>query len=167
MSKEPKHVIKFRESYLKPSEDIVVWLGGFIGEMMGTGDKKQYNGVLIITNEKVVFYRKGFLGEVHEAILLKDITSVDRKSMMGHRIIRVHTSHDQIEFNTFADKDAEQQLIDSIEAGRYHTSSMPVSQALPQSDPMSDLKKLGELKDLGVITTEEFQEKKSVLMARL
>ena len=101
MSKESKHVAKFREAHLKPGEKIVAWGEGYIGEMMGSGDKTQHNGALIVTGERVVFYRKGFLGEVLETIPLPRITSIERKSMMGHRTIRMHTSHDQLEFKTF------------------------------------------------------------------
>ena len=167
MSKEPKHVIKFRESYLKSSEDIVSWLGGLSGDIKGTGDKKPHGGVLIVTNERVVFYRKGFFGEIQESILLNDITSIDRKSMLGHHVLRIHTSHDQIQFNTFVGKEPEQQLIDAIEAGRNKSNAAPQTQVLSQSDPINDLKKLGELKELGVITTEEFQEKKTFLLAKM
>ena len=39
MSKESKHVAKFREAHLKPGEKIVAWGEGYIGEMMGSGEK--------------------------------------------------------------------------------------------------------------------------------
>ena len=84
--------------------------------------------------------------------------------MMGHRVIRMHTSHDQLEFKTF-EKDKEQQLVEAIETGREQSTSE--SQAMPQNNPMDALKKLGELKELGVITDDEFQEKKCRLLAKL
>jgi predicted RNA-binding Zn-ribbon protein involved in translation (DUF1610 family) len=164
--KESKHVIKFRESHLKASEKILAWGEGYIGEMMGSGDKTQHNGVLVVTDNRVVFYRKGFLGEVLETIPLKTITSIERKSMMGHRIIRMHTSHDALEFKTF-EKNNEQVLIDSIEEGREKTTSVREHQVAAGSDPMDTLKKLGELNCLGVITDKEFQEKKNMLLAKL
>ena len=165
MSKESKHVAKFREAHLKPGEKIVAWGEGYIGEMMGSGDKTQHNGALIVTGERVVFYRKGFLGEVLETIPLPKITSIERKSMMGHRTIRMHTSHDQLEFKTF-EKDKESELVNAIEAGRESHATID-SKSPSQSDIMEALKKLGELKELGVITEEEFQEKKNVLLSKL
>lgn len=166
MSNESKHVIKFRKAHLRPSESIVAWGDGYVGEMMGSGSKTQHNGALIVTNERVAFYRKGILGEILETIPLERITSIERQSMMGHRTIRMHTSHDQLEFKTF-EKDKEQQLTDAIEAGRENSSSKTQQQISQEPDPMVALKKLGELKELGVITEEEFQEKKAVLLAKL
>ncbi len=149
---------------MKPNEKIIAWGVGYIGEMMGSGDKTQHNGALVVTDERVAFYRKGILGEVLETIPLKKITSIERKSMMGFRTIRIHTSHDQLEFKGFL-KDEEQQLVEAIEAGREQSNT--TGQSNQQPDPMDALKKLGELKELGVITEEEFQEKKSVLLAKL
>lgn len=144
----------------------MAWGDGYIGEMMGKGDKTQHNGALIVTNERAIFYRKGFLGEVLETVPLMKITAIERKSMMGHRTIRMHTSHDQLEFKTFK-KEKEQELVAAIEAGREQASSDQPSQGAQQRDPMEALKKLGELKELGVITEDEFQEKKSVLLSKL
>ena len=161
---ESKHVVKFRESHLKQKEKVVAWGEGYIGEMMGSGDKTQHNGALVVTNERVAFYRKGILGEVLKTIPLNKITSIERKSIMGHRTIRMHTSHDQLEFKTFQ-KEKEQQLVEAIESGRKQPSE--TVQSSQKTDPMDTLKKLGELKQLGVITDEEFQEKKAVLLAKL
>ncbi len=164
LQNEPKHVVNFRESHLKSNEKVVAWGEGYSGEMMGSGDKKQHNGALVVTNERVVFYRKGFLGEVIETIPLNKITSIERKSLMGHRTIRIHTSHDQLEFKTFH-KEKEQQLIVAIESGREQPNI--TVQSSQHTDPMDALKKLGELRQLGVITEDEFQEKKAVLLAKL
>ncbi len=157
--------MKFRESHLKPSETIIIWAEGYIGDMMGSGDKTLYNGVLIVTNERVAFYRKGLLGEVVETIPLKQITSIERKSMMGHRTICLHTSHDQLEFKTFEKK--EQKLFDAIESGRENSTSKVESISIDKNDLMDTLKKLAELKELGIISNEEFQSKKSDLLTKL
>jgi len=104
MAKENKHLAAFRERHLKGSESVVASAEGYIGEAMGQKDNAQHNGALVVTNERAAFYRKGFLGEVLETMELKKITSIERKSMLGHRSIRLHTSHDELEFKTF-DKD--------------------------------------------------------------
>ena len=160
MAKESKHVVKFKESHAQAGETILVWLDGYIGEMMGTGDKTQHNGVLIVTESRVCFYRKGIFGEVLETMQLKSITSVERKSMFGHRVLRLHTSHDDLEFKTF-DKEGEVKAIDAIEAGRSN-SEKSVSSA--EADSLDKLKKLSELRDMGVLTQEEFEDKKAKLL---
>ena len=115
--KESKHVAAFRTKHAKANEQIKAWAEGYIGKMMGKGNDTQHNGVLIVTGERVIFYRKGFFGEVIETIPLKNITSMERKSLLGHRTIRIHTSHDALEFKLF-DQSAERLIVDSIEAGR-------------------------------------------------
>lgn len=163
MAKESKHVVKFKASHLQSGESVVEWGCGYIGEMMGKGDSTQYNGALIVTGQRAVFYRKGFFGEVLETIPLKAITSIERKSFMGHRSIKLHTSHDALEFKTF-DKDQEQALVSAIEAGR----GSPVSaQAHAEPDAAATLKKLADLRDAGILSDDEFAAKKAELLARI
>ncbi len=115
--KEPKHVTAFKSRHAKPTETVLAWAEGYIGELMGQGKKAQHNGVLMVTDHRVVFYRKGLFGEVIETIPLKSLTSVERLSTLGHRTLRLHTSHDALEFKTF-DKDAERAVADAIEERR-------------------------------------------------
>ena len=82
MAKEPKHIVKFKELHLKQGETIIAWSEGYIGNAMGKGDDTQHNGVLLTTKERVVFYRKGIMGEVIEAIPLKNFNSVERKTVL-------------------------------------------------------------------------------------
>ncbi|OAT18826.1 hypothetical protein M979_1650 [Buttiauxella noackiae ATCC 51607] len=162
--KTNKHVDKFKNSHLQSGESIVSWGEGYIGKMMGKGKDTQHNGVLLVTDVRVTFYRKGFIGEVIESIPLKSITSIERKSTMGHRSLRIHTSHDDLEFKTFS-KDTEISLINAIESGRNlkpEDSISMISQI--NSDPFEQLKKLAELKNAGVLSEEEFQSKKNKLM---
>jgi len=168
MAKENKHLKAFREKHMKPSETVVADADGYIGEMMGKGDSEQHNGALIVTNERVVFYRKGFLGEVLETMELKKVTSIERRSRLGHRSIRIHTSHDDLEFKSF-DKEAEQSVVDAIEDGRSE-SAAPASQPSPAADnddPLKALEKLAELKEKGILSEEEFQEKKASLLEKV
>ncbi|EJA7355648.1 TPA: PH domain-containing protein [Vibrio parahaemolyticus] len=167
MAKECKHVKAFREKHLKPSETIIATGEGYIGEMMGSGDKTQHNGALIVTNEKAYFYRKGFFGEVLENIPLKSITSIERKSTLGHYTVSLHTSHDDLTFKCMQEKEIVQALVDAIEDGRSSTSSQPNVPPFPSESAIDKLKKLGELKDAGVLTEEEFQQQKAKLLAEI
>jgi Bacterial PH domain/Short C-terminal domain len=157
-----KHVEAFKQKHLKSGEVIVATGEGYIGEMMGQGKNRQHNGVLLVSGERVVFYRKGLFGEVLESIPLKSITSIERKSLFGHRTIRLHTSHDQLEFKTIS-KAQEDSLTQAIESGRTadntktHTT-VPASDALVQ---------LAALRDAGIVTESEFIAKKAELLARM
>lgn len=169
MPKESKHVVKFKTAHLATGEQIVAWGDGYIGEMMGKGKDQQHNGSLIVTDQRVAFYRAGMFGQVLETMPLKGITSIERKSFMGHRSIRLHTSHDQLEFKTF-DKDQEQSLVAAIETGRSAAASTvaPSAPDAPDAPDASDmLRKLAGLRDSGVLTEEEFSAKKAEILARI
>lgn len=168
MASESKHVRKFKARHANDGENVIAWADGYIGEMMGQGDKRQHNGSMVVTETRVAFYRSGLIGEVLETIPLKSLTSVERKSALGHRVIRLHTSHDDLEFKTFS-KEGEAALVAAIEAGRSSSAPPPSSEA-PATPPSSDdnlekIKKLAELRDSGVLTDEEFNEKKQQLLA--
>ena len=49
----------FEKNVLKEDEEVLDVVTGFIGEMMGKGKDRQHNGVLVCTNQRVVFYSKG------------------------------------------------------------------------------------------------------------
>lgn len=158
-----KHLETFNQKHIKTGESVIAWGEGYIGEMMGKGKDTQHNGILLVTGDRVVFYRKGFFGEVIESMPLKSITSIERKSMLGHHTVRLHTSHDELSFKTFK-KSEEEALIQAIEAGR--ASNIP-PQATARSPDLEAIRQLGELRASGVLTEDEFQSKKNELLSRL
>ncbi|WP_261840947.1 SHOCT domain-containing protein [Aliamphritea ceti] len=162
MAKEPKHVTKYKERHLSDGESVIAWGEGYIGEALGKGDKAQQNGALVVTETLVAFYRKGFLGEILETMPLKNITSIERKSTMGHRTIRLHTSHDDLAFKTFQ-KDNEEAIVQAIEDGR----SKAGASVKAESDGLDKLKKLAELRDAGVLSEAEFIDKKEKILEEI
>lgn len=165
---ETKHLAAFKEGHLKPEEQVELSLVGWIGEMMGKGDKKQHNGVFILTNRRACFYRKGVFGEVLETIPIGKITSVETRSMMGHRVLNLHTSHDELKFKTFADKLRFDSVYARLEALRGDDTA-PASPPPPvvMTNPIEQLKQLGELKEAGIVTQAEFETKKAELLRRM
>ena len=81
------HTDKFIKRHLKPNESVIVSAFGYVGKMMGSGDDTQRNGDLIVTNQRVVFYRKGWLGETFESIPINKITSAERRSTLGFKTL--------------------------------------------------------------------------------
>jgi len=163
-AKDNKHVTNFKKKHLQQGESVKTWGDGYIGNVMGKGKDTQHNGVLLVTDVRVAFYRKGLFGEVLENIPLKLITSIERKSMLGHRVIKLHTSHDDLAFKTFS-KEAELNIIEAIEAGRGLKAVVPdIAAPVATNDPYEQLKKLSELKSAGIISEEEYLQKKEKLL---
>jgi hypothetical protein len=161
-----KHISSFRGTKLKAGETVESHLEGWIGEMMGKGDKTQRNGQFVLTNERACFYRKGLLGEVFETIPLSRITSVEILTRLGYRVLRLHTSHDELAFKTFEAKELFDAVHDRLEELRYIPPSSSVS-GEPSASLTDQIRKLGELRDAGILTEDEFTAKKTELLARL
>lgn len=159
-----KHVTAFRTTKLKDGEQILAHLEGWIGEMMGKGEKAQHNGQFILTDQRACFYRKGLLGEVFETIPLPKMTSVETLSRMGYRVLRLHTSHDELAFKSFEAKELFDSVYEQLENHRQPEPSQPSGH--PQ-DPLEQLRKLGDLREAGLLTDEEFTAQKATLLARM
>ena len=158
---DTKHLTSFRNSKLKVGEQILGHLDGWIGDPMGKGDKKQHNGQLIVTNERACFYRKGILGEVFETIPLSKITSAETLSRMGYRVLRLHTSHDELAFKTFEAQTLFDEIYEKVESSR-HPAPWIASESIPDQ-----IRKLSELYEAGIVTETEFSTKKSELPQRM
>lgn len=166
MGKESKHVKHFQLKHLKSGESVIAFGDGYIGEMMGSGDNTQRNGSLIVTDQRVAFCRKGLLGEVIETIPLKNITSVERRSMLGFRRIEIHTSHDSLKFKS-SDKTAEQALAEAIDTHRDMKSESTPQPPTAGRSVKERLAELNELHTAGLLSDDEFSAKKSELLASL
>lgn len=138
--KVTKHLKAFRTSKLKPGEEVIGSLKGWIGEMMGSGKDTQQNGQFILTNIRACFYRKGLLGEVFETVPIAKITSVETLSRLGYRVIRLHTSHDELAFKTFESKERFKRVYDALESARDRdaSGSAQLISPHPQSPPVID-----------------------------
>lgn len=155
------HIRTFRQEKLMPGETLVGHLEGWIGEKMGQGERIRHNGQFILTNERVCFYRKDPFEEVFETIPLSKISSVETLSLMGYRVLRLHTAHDDLEFKTLEPKTLFDEVLAQLERLRNEASTAPAEFITDQ------IKKLGELRDGGLLTEDEFNAKKAELLARL
>jgi hypothetical protein len=165
MSKESKHVTAFRLKHQKPGEVIVVTAEGYIGEMMGSGKNTQHNGTLVVTDQRVAFIRKGLFGDVFQSIPLSKVTSVERRTNLGICSIVAHTSHDDLAFKTFdrASFDAAAVAIESGRDGGGSTAQAPA--AAVGADPVQRLQQLQRMLDSGLLSQDEYNDKKAEILA--
>ncbi len=164
------HIDAFETTKKQPSENIIAWLEGWVGDMMGKGDKRQHNGCLVLTDQRVSFFRKGFFGEVFETIPIASVTSIETRSVLGYRAIAIHTSHDELRFKTFEPADYFKALHDELETRRGKGGAVLASGTAltaPAADAIDKLARLAELCDRGVLTTEEFDAQKKRLLAEV
>jgi hypothetical protein len=150
-----------------PGETLVGDLEGWIGEKMGHGERIRHNGQFILTNERVCFYRKDPFEEILETIPLSKISSVETLSLMGYRVLRLHTAHDDLDFKTLEPKELFDEVLAQLERLRNERTDHSVASTTAADSITDQIKKLGELRDGGLLTEDEFKTKKAELLARL
>jgi hypothetical protein len=161
------HVEIFRHEKLLPGEALIAHLDGWIGEKMGQGERVRHNGQFILTNERACFYRKDPFEEIFETIPLSKISSVETLSLMGYRVLRLHTAHDDLEFKTHEPKAMFNEVLAQLERLRTEPADHALSSTASTEFITDQIKKLAELRDDGLLTEDEFNTKKTELLARL
>jgi PH (Pleckstrin Homology) domain-containing protein len=97
-----EHIDRFKILHLKQNEKIELFVNGYIGNALGTGDDIHYDGSLIITDNRVAFFHKGEYGDVFKTVPLDGITDIRRKAFLGHRTIHISTANNALIFKTFS-----------------------------------------------------------------
>jgi hypothetical protein len=168
MSKQDKkHIGTFRQDKLMPEETIEAQLDGWLDKPSGQGGVIRHNGQFVLTNKRACFYSKAPFEEIFETIPLSKITSVETSSLMGYRVLRLHTAHDDLEFKTLEPKVLFDTLLAHLERLRNQPAGGSVAPAASAESITDQIKKLGELRDAGFLTNDEFNAKKAELLARL
>ncbi|MGB6701513.1 SHOCT domain-containing protein [Methyloceanibacter sp.] len=162
-----EHIGIFRQDKLMPDETIEAQLDGWLDKPTGQGGVIKHNGQFVLTNKRACFYSKAPFEEIFETIPLSKITSVETSSLMGYRVLRLHTAHDDLEFKTLEAKVLFDTLLAHLERLRNEPAGGSVAPAASAESITDQIKKLGELRDAGFLTNDEFNAKKAELLARL
>ena len=126
----------------------------------------QHDGQFVLTNKRACFYSEAPFEEIFETIPLSKITSVETSSLMGYRVLRVHTAHDDLEFKTLESKDLFDNVVANLERLRNEPTGYFVAPTASADVVADQIKKLSELRDAGLLTNDEFNTKKAELLAR-
>lgn len=161
-----KREIKKLIEHLWDTEKVEILVGGTYGGGMG---------LLALTNSRLVFLRDSWTSEVIEDFPLDKVTSVQWKSGMLTGSVIIFASGNKSEIKNLS-KAGGKALTDSV---RGSISNLPNQSALqtpdphntaspsPGVDPVAQIKQLGELRDTGVLTDEEFASKKAEILSRI
>lgn len=156
--------IKRLESYLWDGETV---------QRMTTGTYGKGTGLVVLTDRRLLFVQDGVMSKTTEDFPMDKVSSVQWTSGMLTGDIVIFASGNKSEIKT-VNKDDGKEIVDLI---RHRLSAPPQSPpAAPQAaapppaaaaDPIEQLKRLGELRDAGIVTDAEFEAKKAELLSRM
>jgi hypothetical protein len=147
-----KREVKNLEAELLPGEQIIEMTGGMSAESK--------NGVLVLTNQRIMVFFKGVISRGSEEFRLIDATSIAWKGgiMMGS--ISLMMSANTISYKNVDKKDG-QRFVDAarhaLQDVHDHSAS---AQTFPVVSAADELTKLAALHAQGILTDEEFAAKK-------
>ena len=145
---------------LMDGENIEKLAAGFLDEGKGaTG-----NGLLVATNYRAIFIDKSLLGMIKmEDFPYDKIQSVSVEIGFLKGILKIICSGNTAKINLLNGAKEFSEFI------RQKTLAKPTNttQVTSEPDVLGQIEKLAELKQKGILTEEEFNEKKAVLLAKL
>ncbi|HRG77785.1 MAG TPA: PH domain-containing protein [Leptospiraceae bacterium] len=123
-------------------------------------------GIFVITSNRVFHVSKVLWKVEFEQISLDQIDSVEFKAGIIFANIRIYGRNNIMEIDmSKPDAEAYARLINNaMESYKHPTATVPTA---TQPDPLAQIQKLAELKEQGILSEEEFNEKKKQLLARL
>lgn len=142
-------------------------------EFLASGTYGGGSGLLALTNSRLIFLRDGWTSKVVEDFPLDKISSVQWKSGMLLGSVLIFVSGNKSEIGS-VQKEAGKALTDSVRAKISNLASTgaaevaaPAAPSADAADPMAQIKQLGELRDAGLLTDDEFAAKKAEILSRI
>jgi hypothetical protein len=154
-------------SYLMESERVL---------NMSSGLYSGANGLVVLTDRRVIFLSAGMTKNRFEDFPYEKISSVQHAGGMVFGELTIYVSGNKAQMASMIKERAKEiadyirQRLSTSGATTQQPSYQPSPASAPSvadSDPYEQLKKLGELRDAGVLTQEEFEEKKQQILARM
>ncbi|WP_033401542.1 PH domain-containing protein [Actinopolyspora mortivallis] len=153
--------VKKLESYLWEGERV---------DMLSSGSYGPGMGLVALTDRRLLFLKDGWTSQTIEDFPLGKISSVQWSAGLMFGSLTVYASGNKAEIKQ-VEKDNGKMISDAIRqrlsADESTSTSAAPAASQPSSDPYEQLKKLGELREQGVLSEEEFAAKKSEIMNRL
>lgn len=150
--------------HLEPDEEIIVAIkGAYETKIMGRESARR--GIFLATNKRIVFYAKKVVGYDLEVFPYSTISSIEMsKGIMGHKIT-FFAAGNKATGKWISDKDI-QKFVSEVK-NRIGKKEEKKAATEIATDIPTQIKKLSELKDQGILSEEEFEEKKKELLSKI
>jgi hypothetical protein len=147
----------------------VLWEGETV-EMLATGVYGKGNGLLVMTNQRLVFYFHGVMSQKVEDFPYSRISSVQWSGGMLMGTLTVFASGNKAEIKQVPKdqgKTLADQLRQKISAGVAVAPVQAAPAAAPAGDIASRLATLDQLRAAGAITDEEYRDRRTKILDSL
>lgn len=149
-----------------------LWEGERV-DMMTSGTYGAGTGIVVLTDRRLFFLKDGVMSKTSEDFPLSKISSVQWSSGMLLGKIIVFASGNKAEVVNVQKTDGKA-ITDAVRARLTETAQPSAALQSPgaateeaKPDVYEQLAKLGELRNAGVLTDEEFETKKAELLSRI
>ena len=148
---------------LQPDEDLIA---------MAAGEYEGKQGLVVASNTRLFFYQRGMTGGKQEDFLYPKISSVQNDSGMMTGKLKIVTTGAAAEIKIY-DKKRAQELGDLVRSKLQESHAAPPPLSAAPSTPVEStslverLARLDGLRDAGVITQAEFDERRAAIIAEL
>ena len=143
-------------------------LEGETVRFIAQGTYEDHQGILVLTDVRLLFLFHGIVGQAKEDFPLRLISSVQTKSGFATGELKVFVSGNHSIISTILKSDLEP-LANAVRQGMAARQvAAAQAQAAPPAatDPFEALQKLASLRDAGILSPEEFEAKKQELLKR-
>lgn len=158
-----KREIKKLHEHVHPGEAV---------EYIAQGTYAGNQGIVVLTSTRMLFLFHGIMSQTLEDFPYRSLSSVQSNAGLVTGDLTVHASGNRAVISQIVKQDLKHladALRERIATGRqpFAPPSPSPSPAASQPDVMDQLRKLGDLRNAGILTQEEFDAKKADLLTRL
>jgi Bacterial PH domain/Short C-terminal domain len=139
---------------------------------LGSGVYEGKRGLVVVTEQRVIFYDRSFGSSRQEDFRFSEISSVESVGgMLGNGKLIIVASGNQALIHTVYPKEYAEEVGDYVRSRLAADSPAVAAQgggsAATDADPAVRLRRLKSLLDEGLISAEEYEEKRSAILGEL
>jgi len=130
--------------------------------------------LLAVSNQRLLFLHEGMVRNSVEEVPIRTLTSVGSHRRLGSVALQVTVAGNADVWPMTSGTHSERVSNAIRQVMRQHVVAVsadpapaPTEPAVPAYDPIEQLQKLGQLRDAGVLTEEEFAAKKATILDRM
>lgn len=146
---------------------------GEIVRRIAQGTYENNQGILVLTDVRLLFLFHGIMGQAKEDFPLKLISSVQTKTGFASGELKIFVSGNNAVISSVINTDLAP-LADALREGmaKQHAPvpapvPLPAASRPAETDPFEAMQKLASLRDAGILTDDEFEAKKRNILDRM